>query len=46
MIERDVDRAKLRRLSREIGLEEAIAASPSLLAGEVTGRLVVNVAAA
>jgi acrylyl-CoA reductase (NADPH) len=43
-IERLVDRAKLRSLSREIGLEEAIAASPTLLAGAVTGRLVVNVA--
>ena len=44
MIERLVDRAMLRRLSREIGLEEAIAVSPTLLAGAVTGRLVVNVA--
>ena len=33
MIERDVDGEKLRRLSREIGLEEAIAVSPGLLAG-------------
>ena len=44
MLERLVDRAKLRRLSREIGLEEAIAAAPTVLAGAVTGRLVVNVA--
>jgi acrylyl-CoA reductase (NADPH) len=43
MIERLVDRVRLRRLSREIGLAEAIAASSTLLAGEVTGRLVVNV---
>ena len=44
MLERLVDRAKLRRLSREIGLEGAIAAAPTVLAGAVTGRLVVNVA--
>ena len=44
MIERLVERAKLRRLSREIGLEAAIAAAPTVLAGAVTGRLVVNVA--
>jgi len=44
MIERLVDRVRLRRLSREIGLAEAIARSPALLAGGVTGRLVVNVA--
>ena len=42
-IEKSVDRARLKSLSREIGLEEAIAAAPEVLAGKVTGRLVVDV---
>jgi len=42
-IEKSIDRARLKSLSREIGLEEAIAAAPEVLAGKVTGRLVVDV---
>jgi acrylyl-CoA reductase (NADPH) len=42
-LERSIDRAKLRGLSREIGLGEAIDASAQVLAGAVRGRIVVNV---
>ena len=42
-IEKMVDRSRLKSLSREIGLEDAIAMAPQVLAGQVTGRLVVNV---
>ena len=41
-MERLLDRDRLRALSREIGLSDALEAAPRLLAGEVTGRLVVN----
>ena len=41
-MERLLDCDRLRALSREIGLSEALEAAPRLLAGEVTGRLVVN----
>ncbi|GAB4178701.1 MAG: MDR family oxidoreductase [Rhodocyclaceae bacterium] len=41
---RDLDAARLEALSREIALEEAIAAAPEVLAGRVRGRLVVDVA--
>jgi acrylyl-CoA reductase (NADPH) len=44
LLERLVDRPRLHALSKEIGLSEAIPAAAQLLAGEVTGRLVVNVA--
>ena len=40
---RDLDIAKLDAISRGIGLSEAIAAAPSLLAGQVRGRVVVDV---
>jgi acrylyl-CoA reductase (NADPH) len=43
LIERMVDRGRLRELSREIGLADAIAEAPRILAGEVKGRLVVDV---
>jgi acrylyl-CoA reductase (NADPH) len=39
----DLDIAKLDAISRGIGLSEAIAAAPSLLAGQVRGRVVVDV---
>jgi acrylyl-CoA reductase (NADPH) len=40
---KDLDIGKLEQLSQEIGLEEAIEAAARLMAGQVTGRLVVNV---
>jgi acrylyl-CoA reductase (NADPH) len=40
---RDLDLAKLDRLTREIGLADAVAAGADILAGRVRGRLVVNV---
>ena len=40
---RDLDAARLEMISREIALEEAIAAAPEVLAGRVRGRLVVDV---
>jgi acrylyl-CoA reductase (NADPH) len=43
LIERMVDRGRLRELSTEIGLADAIAEAPRILAGEVKGRLVVDV---
>jgi acrylyl-CoA reductase (NADPH) len=43
MLEQCVDRRKLRGLSREIGLADAIAAAPDVLAGKIKGRLVVDV---
>lgn len=39
----ELDRAKLASITREIGLEDAIAAGSDILAGMVRGRLVVNV---
>jgi acrylyl-CoA reductase (NADPH) len=39
-----LDLAKLAAMTREIGLSEAIAAAPGLLAGQVRGRLVVDTA--
>ncbi len=39
----DLDRTALDRMTREIGLEEAIQAADDLLAGRVRGRLVVDV---
>lgn len=38
-----LNRAQLSAITREIGLEEAIAAGGAILAGQVRGRLVVNV---
>jgi acrylyl-CoA reductase (NADPH) len=40
---RDLDTAKLEAITSEIGLSEAIARAPDILAGKVRGRLVVNV---
>ena len=40
---RDLDRSKLQAITKEIGLAEALAAGPAILAGQVRGRLVVNV---
>jgi acrylyl-CoA reductase (NADPH) len=42
-LSRDLDIAKLDAISRGIGLSEAIAAAASLLAGQVRGRVVVDV---
>ena len=39
----DLDLRKLEAMTREIGLAEAIAAAPEILAGRVRGRLVVDV---
>lgn len=39
----DLDRTRLEAMTREIGLTEALAAAPELLAGRVRGRLVVDV---
>jgi acrylyl-CoA reductase (NADPH) len=39
----DLDRARLASLTQEIGLAEAIDAAPRILAGQVRGRLVVDV---
>ena len=39
----EIDRDLLRLVSHEIGLEDAIAVAPRLLAGEVRGRIVVDV---
>jgi acrylyl-CoA reductase (NADPH) len=38
-----LDRSKLAAITREIGLEAAIGAASDILAGQVRGRLVVNV---
>ncbi|QCB46020.1 MDR family oxidoreductase [Hydrogenophaga sp. PAMC20947] len=40
---RDLDRSKLESITKEIGLAEALQAGPAILAGQVRGRLVVNV---
>ena len=40
---RDLDRNKLQSITKEIGLAEAMSAGPASLAGQVRGRLVVNV---
>jgi acrylyl-CoA reductase (NADPH) len=40
---RDLDRKKLQAITKEIGLAEALNAGPAILAGQVRGRLVVNV---
>lgn len=40
---RDLDRAKLAAMTTEIGLAEAIARAPDVLAGRIRGRLLVNV---
>ena len=40
---KDLDRSKLHTMTREIGLEAALAAASDVLAGKVRGRLVVNV---
>jgi acrylyl-CoA reductase (NADPH) len=40
---RDLDRSKLESITKEIGLAEALEAGPAILAGQVRGRLVVNV---
>jgi acrylyl-CoA reductase (NADPH) len=42
-LSRDLDRAKLDALTSEIGLSEAIARAPGILAGQVRGRIAVNV---
>jgi acrylyl-CoA reductase (NADPH) len=39
----DLDRAKLETMTREVALEEAIQAAPEVLAGQIRGRLVVDV---
>jgi acrylyl-CoA reductase (NADPH) len=39
----DLDRRKLTEITNEIGLDEVVAASPKVLAGEVRGRLVVKI---
>jgi acrylyl-CoA reductase (NADPH) len=39
----EIDRGLLRMISHEVGLQEAIAHAPKLLAGQVRGRIVVNV---
>lgn len=39
----DLDPGRLAEMTREIGLAEALAAAPALLAGQVRGRLVVDV---
>jgi acrylyl-CoA reductase (NADPH) len=41
-IERLVDVSKLRELSQEIGLADALDAAPRLLRGQMKGRLVVD----
>jgi acrylyl-CoA reductase (NADPH) len=40
---KDLDRAKLDAITATIGLEEVIARAPAILAGQVRGRLVVDV---
>jgi acrylyl-CoA reductase (NADPH) len=39
----ELDATKLETITQEIGLAEAVARAPELLAGKVRGRLVVNV---
>ena len=39
----DLDRSRLNAMTKELGLAEALAAAPAILAGRVRGRLVVNV---
>jgi acrylyl-CoA reductase (NADPH) len=41
---KDLDRSKLDAITHEIGLAQAIAAAPDILAGKVRGRLVVKIA--
>jgi len=43
LLEKRLERSMLRRLSTPIGLEEAIAAAPALLRGEIRGRVVIKV---
>jgi acrylyl-CoA reductase (NADPH) len=40
---KDLDKTKLDLMTAEIGLNQAIAHAPKILAGQVRGRLVVNV---
>ncbi|AOW12612.1 hypothetical protein LPB72_16375 [Hydrogenophaga crassostreae] len=40
---RDLDRGKLEAITQEVSLAEALTAGPAILAGQVRGRLVVNV---
>jgi acrylyl-CoA reductase (NADPH) len=40
---RDLDRSKLSEITHEIGLDQAIAMGPKILAGEVRGRIVVKI---
>ena len=39
----DLDRAKLAEITREINLDEVIAAGPRILGGQVRGRIVVKI---
>lgn len=43
LVARDLDRGKLAAMTRTIALDEVIATAPRILAGEVRGRLVVDV---
>jgi acrylyl-CoA reductase (NADPH) len=40
---RDLDIAKLEAMTQEVGLADALTLAPQLLAGQVRGRVVVNV---
>jgi acrylyl-CoA reductase (NADPH) len=42
-LESDLDRAKMAKMITEIGLADVIAAAPSILAGQVRGRIVVKI---
>ena len=39
----DLDAAKLKKITQEIGLADVLARAPDILEGKVRGRLVVNV---
>ncbi len=42
-LETDLDRAKLASITREIGLSDVLETAPSILAGQVRGRIVVKI---
>ena len=42
-LERDLDRGKIAAMTGEIGLADVIEVGPRIVAGEVRGRIVVNI---
>jgi acrylyl-CoA reductase (NADPH) len=42
-LENDLDRQKLAKMTREVGLSDLIGVAPEILSGQVRGRIVVKV---